>query len=583
MNLQPGKLFRRPASLLAGAALLSALLWLALAVHGAVNKSPVVDEIAHFGDGLAMWRYGDARMNPEHPPLFKMLATLPVEILAPREMSLGDEHMEFGPWVDFHQWRWGYYLLYLEEEGRHGLLVFLMRIVPILTGLLGGVVAFFWGREFGGTVAGLLAAVFLLYYPEYLGHARFLTLDVPMLVACGAITLAGWAWWKNPDWKRTALLVGAGAILPLVKLPVGVYLILLLGTMACILVHKSVRGVGTGGRGRRFMLMLALLVPAIYMAQWASAGFRFSLYSEHDQPAAPHYFVRFQPPYEDPLEGLLAFTHRHRLLPEASIAVLNHSRSFGGRTMFLLGEERSGGWLHYFFVTILLKTPLVYFLGLVPAFLLLGRQWRGGQTIQRERALLLLVPFLVLFLIFMLGRANLGHRYVLFLYLPWAALLGWAASDWIVRGGWRYAVALAAAVFLVVQAIAAHPNQATWFNIIGGSPWQARHALEDSNIDWGQDLPALGRKLEELGNPPLNLAYFGAARFEAYTGASTLHIVPVCDYVPEDTPAVSPIAEWHSAISLNCLRRVKLVYPGRFDREPLAVLNSIALFAPEEP
>ena len=574
---------RRPAQLLAGAALLCALVWLALAFHGAARKSAVVDEIAHFGDGLALLRYGDARMNPEHPPLFKILATLPVELFAPREMSLGDEHFEFAPWVEFHQWRWGYYLLYLEETGRHHLLIMLMRGVPILTGLLGGAVAFFWGREFGGTVAGLAAAYFLLYYPEYLGHARFLTLDVPTLVGCGAIALAGWSWWKNPDWKRTAVFIAAGTVLPLMKLPVGVFLAIFLAVLGSVAVYNKLRGAGTEGRGRRLLLLLALLVPAVYLGQWAAAGFRFSLYSEHEPPAQPHYFIQFQPPYEDPLERAFAFAHRHRLLPEASLAVLNHSRSFGGRTMFLLGEERTGGWFHYFFVTILLKTPMVYFAGLALGIAMLAGRLRKSDAEFREKALLLFLPFIILFCVFVAGRANLGHRYILFVYLPWAALMGWAAAEWFRQGGWRRTVALGGGAIVLLQTLVAHPNQATWFNIFGGSPWQARHMVEDSNIDWGQDLPALGRKLEELGHPPLNLAYFGAGRFEAYTDPSDVLIVPVCEYIPDPVPEIRPDPRRYTAVSLNCLRRMRTVYPEHFDREPLAILNSIVLFEPEEP
>ena len=41
----------------------------------------------------------------------------------------------------------------------------------------------------GGELAGLMAAGLLMFYPEYLGHSRFVTLDVPTLVFVAAISL----------------------------------------------------------------------------------------------------------------------------------------------------------------------------------------------------------------------------------------------------------------------------------------------------------------------------------------------------------------------------------------------------------
>ena len=44
------------------------------------NASAVFDEVAHIPAGYAYVRYGDYRLNPEHPPIMKDLAGLPPAI-----------------------------------------------------------------------------------------------------------------------------------------------------------------------------------------------------------------------------------------------------------------------------------------------------------------------------------------------------------------------------------------------------------------------------------------------------------------------------------------------------------------------
>jgi len=59
------------------AALLLALL-AALAGGAALRESVAIDELAHIGAGVSYWQKLDLRMNPEHPPLVKLLAAAPL-------------------------------------------------------------------------------------------------------------------------------------------------------------------------------------------------------------------------------------------------------------------------------------------------------------------------------------------------------------------------------------------------------------------------------------------------------------------------------------------------------------------------
>src|SRR5215467_10158453 len=49
-----------------------------LAGGAALRESVTIDEVAHIGAGVSALQKLDLRMNPEHPPLPKVLAALPL-------------------------------------------------------------------------------------------------------------------------------------------------------------------------------------------------------------------------------------------------------------------------------------------------------------------------------------------------------------------------------------------------------------------------------------------------------------------------------------------------------------------------
>src|SRR5918993_1101251 len=53
----------------------------------AVKTSATVDEPAHILAGHRHWQCGDFGINPEHPPMLKMLATAPLEFRGPTDQT----------------------------------------------------------------------------------------------------------------------------------------------------------------------------------------------------------------------------------------------------------------------------------------------------------------------------------------------------------------------------------------------------------------------------------------------------------------------------------------------------------------
>src|ERR1700677_4599605 len=132
------------------------LLQIVIVLH---RESLTWDESAHMYAGYRMWNNGDFGLNPEHPPLVKLLATLPV---------LGDKlwvpplkGIYFKPEAYLGGRDW------LEHnDGGSQRLVFRMRLAAAVLAIALSLVIFFAAREWFGTVAALVALTLAVFDPN---------------------------------------------------------------------------------------------------------------------------------------------------------------------------------------------------------------------------------------------------------------------------------------------------------------------------------------------------------------------------------------------------------------------------------
>src|SRR5512145_422383 len=87
------------------------------------------DETSHLPAGYTYWRTGDFRLNPQHPPLVKLLAALPLLALAPR-LDPADPGWTASP---PDEWGFGFRFLYGNDADR---LLFWGRMPTLLLGLV---------------------------------------------------------------------------------------------------------------------------------------------------------------------------------------------------------------------------------------------------------------------------------------------------------------------------------------------------------------------------------------------------------------------------------------------------------------
>lgn len=153
------------------------LLWLAAAVLlggmvllllGSVREdSLTADEPAHITAGYAYLSFRDGRFNPEHPPLLKMLAAVP---LLPLSLHFPRDHPA---WQDGPNGVWELMGVFLFESG-HDLhrIAALARLAPIGLTVTLGLVLFLWARSWAGDRPALLALCLYAWSPTVLAHGR---------------------------------------------------------------------------------------------------------------------------------------------------------------------------------------------------------------------------------------------------------------------------------------------------------------------------------------------------------------------------------------------------------------------------
>lgn len=167
---------------------------------------------------------------------------------------------------------------------------------------------------------------------------------------------------------------------------------------------------------------------------------------------------------------------------------------------YLFGEVREGGWLLYYAVAFLFKTPLA-------VLALWGMAtWSAFRRRQDTTFLPLLVAGALFLAIGFATKKNVGIRYL----LPVFPLLAVAVAPLFARRNGRAPrIALALLATSVASGVFASGAPLSFFNGLEKFFGGKRQVLVDSNLDWGQGLQELRDWMKKEEIPVIQLAYFG--------------------------------------------------------------------------
>ncbi len=494
------------------------------AVMSMVDDSQIVDEIPHVGAGYSYLVKQDMRLNPEHPPLAKDLAALPLLF-----MNLKDTVFSSVQWNKNtnDQWEFGRKLIYNSGNNANHI-TFFSRLPMLLFYILAAILIFKWGTELYGDTGGILALIIFLFSPTIMAHSRFVTTDVPALFGTLASIYTFTRYLQTLTRKH---LIIAGVVLGLALLmKFSTFLLLpFLAAMAIIhgLVSKQHQLLHAFKALRNALIIFAIAFIGVV---WPVYGFHVLNYPVERQLADTTDLMSSQG--NRTLADTVVWMADKPFIRALGQYFLGFmmvvQRSAGGNTIYFLGEVKMQGGPLYFPLVYFMKEPLAWW-GLV--FIgLMGAIYRITQVKQSTKKTIdwirnhfpesVMIAWLAFYwFISMRSTLNIGVRHMLPAY-PFMILLitGQVArlADWLRTKEREFIKAFSLTIasllgWYIYENVHSFPNYLSYFNqSVGGSAGGHKY-VTDSNLDWGQDLKRLSQFVEKEELKAISLDYFGWA------------------------------------------------------------------------
>ena len=571
---------------------------IASAVHG---ESPTWDEGDHLFSGFMSLRTGDFGLNPEHPPMAKMVGALPLVGLDLKVPKLQNRFFKAEAYDDGRKFLFGNAPpqsmtepLRMSMPAGQGYtaqqLIFRARLAMLIFPLGIALLVFLTAREMFGEAAALLALFLAILEPNLLAHGSYVTTDSAASCCFLGAIYALYRFCKNSSWQRLFGAGVAGGIALAAKhstvflLPMFVVLIageVLLRYRARraglpIVANPALKPAATTRNDTALRDTatlygsLAVIMVIAVLVLWCFYGWRFSI-----RPAG----LAMNPPLAvacsqiRPVEGkiLMGLAHAH-LLPEAYLYGLADIRNLGNTwPSYLFGHVYAHGVWYYFPVSLLIKSTLPELMLLVLALAAIAL---GKLRCPRE-ILFLAVPLAIYLTAAIPSGLNIGMRHVLPLY-PLAIVLAAGGAAALTRNNrlWKGILAFLLC-FQAFTSLHAFPNYLAYSNEAFGGPANTHKYLTDSSVDWVQQLIAVKAYVQQNDIHDCWFAYWAYPAFQPKDYGIPCRELPTWDSMSGEeitpVPAVitGPVFLSHGALTGYEYRS--------------AILNPLAGFIPLRP
>jgi hypothetical protein len=443
---------------IAALALLLAVYFAALTAL-ARRTGVTVDEPAHILSSILYWEGRDNLQPQDMPPAIKIVGGWAA---ADARFKIPDEKEPV--WKGNHEWNIGLDMIRKMDEHQIRRAMFRARLPMFVFPAATLILLWWWGRQLFSPLTGVVLAALFALEPTALGHAPLYKNDHASAFGYLLFWYRAWCYWRAPSIVN-AVWLGVGVLAALLA---KLSMILVLLASPFVLLRKP--------------RLLPATLPVLLLVVWTgvAAAYQFDFGSD-----TLHWF----PP---------------RLAQGVRNLIGNNA---GDNAVYLLGERWPRGHRGYFLVSAAVKAPLALQLLMLAGAALAVRR-------RRWEDLMWLIPGPLYFAMASMSSLQLGLRLVM-PSLPFALLYAGHAVQKLESTRWRWALPAVLAV-LTIQNVWIYPHQLSFFNTLAGGPVRALHYLSGSNVDWGQDLWALRRFMQQNRIPRIHLSYFGADNVWAY-------------------------------------------------------------------
>lgn len=171
---------------------------------------------------------------------------------------------------------------------------------------------------------------------------------------------------------------------------------------------------------------------------------------------------------------------------------------------YLRGQLSTQGWPSYYWIALLIKTPLPLLIASTAA---LTAAFRRAATYYER--LLWAVPALFMFAFTFFIRIDMGFRY-LYPIIPFLIILSAAPLARLAASGKKAAaVASILCALYAASTLQTFGNGLAYFNEIPGGPSGGHKYIVESSLDWGQNLVRLKKYVDNTQPSPLLVYNYG--------------------------------------------------------------------------
>jgi hypothetical protein len=506
-----------------------------ICVFSVKDDSLTMDELAHLPAGYSYLTQKDMRLNPEHPPLIKDLAAIPLLFIRGIKFP-----SQIDAWKKDVNGQWGFGNYFLFKTGNPAdKMIFLGRIPMILVLILLGFFIFKWVKEIYGNFAAILALFLFSFSPTFLAHGRLVTTDVGAAAGYFIATYYFLKALKKPS-KKNIIFAGISfGLAQLAKFTVIILIPYFIFLAFAWWIFKS----------KKFLQTLKVLISVFvigYILIWP-----VYLYHVWNYPLEKQIFdiEELLKEREIPILGkmikrlpklteVLIWLAKNPVLRPYSHYLTGLSlvifRGMGGHTMYFLGEVSAAGWRNFFPFSYVVKEPLAFHILTIIALIWASLKikepfWKRPlkrifDWIREHFVEFSSLTLILIYWAFSLSTPlTLGIRHLLPIF-PFTFLLVSGAMNSILKPPYlklKYSVLAILILWQAISVIKIYPHFLSYANEIVG-PENLYIYTVDSNLDWGQDLKRLKKWVDENKIEKIYIDYFGGADVEYYFGKKYL-------------------------------------------------------------
>jgi hypothetical protein len=443
-----------------------------------LRESQTWDEALAVAAGFLHVETGDFELYYENPPLLGLLVYPPLKLAGTETPAVSPEELRRVTPAQYGD------LFFYQSQNDHRRLLVIARSMVLMVTLCGVGAVVLWSYQLFGKRGAWLAAVLCAFEPNWLAHGHLTAVDG---LATSTIALAAFATVRMLERPTLGRALAAGAFTGLawsakhtaLLLWPFLGLVLLMGPLLARRMGQGTRenDFGSPRHAVRLLPLFGVIVATGLLVVGASynLSFRYDLYAKS-------------------LSGI-------------------YNLGSADYENYLCGTFRTASFPQYYLVALFLKTPLG-FLPLAPI---------GLVAAVRSGRIAAWLPAAVMAALVLAATAanphNLGIRHVVPAIPFFIVFASGALSAVSLRGrrnGWRSAVVVGLVALGAAESIRQTPDHISFFNVAAGGPQGGIACLDDSNIDWGQDLVRLAELQREEQIDNLAFMYFGSANPSAY-------------------------------------------------------------------